>query len=97
MEQITKEQFDNLQGEVDNLKKQLEDFKNRPEPNRVQRYKEINYYTELRVDNLYGGLPIDNTSGTINHFQGQIYITKIGSTSSLCTLIDGVRKKVNLS
>jgi hypothetical protein len=97
MEQITKEQFDNLQGEVDELNRKIQEFNKPKEINKVRPYTDIKRYELLRVDNLYAGLPISDTSGTTGHFQAQIYITKIGSTSSLCTLIDGVQKKVNLS
>jgi hypothetical protein len=84
-------------GQIDELNRKLQELSKPKETNKFRPYTDIKRYERLRVDNLYAGLPISDTSGTTGHFQAQIYLTKIGSTSSLCTLIDGVQKKVNLS
>ena len=94
---ITQEQFDDLKGEVDELNHQLQALRDKPETKKIKPYEDTKRYYTLRVDRLDAGLPISDTSGTEGHFQSQIYITKIGTTSSLCTLIDGVQKKVNLA
>jgi hypothetical protein len=94
--EITQEQFDNLENQITELTHKVKILESNG-INQVRPYTGIKRYDTLMVDTLTAGLPISTTSSTVGHFQSQIYITKIGSTSSLCTLINGVQKKVNLS
>jgi seryl-tRNA synthetase len=85
---------ENLQGQINELNKVIQDIKNKPDISVPREERER--YSILRIKTLIASLPIADTSTTTNHLQGEIYLTKIGSTSSICSFIDGVQKKVDL-
>lgn len=89
MDKETEEKIIDLQGQVDELNRKIQEFKI-PQINKTRPYTDIKKYYTLRVDRINAGLPIYDTSGTEGHFQGEIYLTKIGSTTTLRTFIDGV-------
>jgi len=91
-----KEQIIDLQGQIDELSRKLKEKQEVSVP-QIKMLTDIKRYHILRVDNLYAGLPIYDTSTTTNHIQGEIYITKIGTTSGLCAFIDGAEKRVELT
>ena len=98
----TKEQIDELKELSDNLDSRIKKLEEKPSKEVMPRsnikfFEDIKRYSRLSVNKLYAGIPIHETSTTTNHLQGEIYITKIGSTSSICSYIDGVEKKVNLT
>jgi hypothetical protein len=90
MDKETEEKIIDLQGQIDELNKNIQGLKPIPEVNKVRPYTDIKKYQTLRVEKLYASLPIYDTSTTTNHLENEIYLTKIGSTTTLHTFINGV-------
>lgn len=87
------QKLDEIRNYMERLEDRIEKLeKEKPEEvrvSRIERFEDIKHYPLLKVDKLYGGLPIYDTSTTTNHLQGEIYLTKIGSTTTIHAFVDG--------
>ena len=75
--------MEELQEQLDKLRKDFEDFKQEQNKSKIQRFEDIKTYEQLKVDKLYANLPVYTATRPDTPVHGELYASSIGGVRKL--------------